>query len=185
MNKSGNVRLNRQDWILAGLKTLAGDGIEAVRVEPLAKALGVTKGSFYWHFKNRDAFLKALLDEWRARATMNVITEVDRRGGDAQARLRALFTIVLSGTGRLDMEIRAWAAKDRHARAALLRVDRTRLDYVEALFEELGFAPEEAKARARFVYQALIGQFAMGAPAGPKDRLSEQFEIIFEMLVRR
>ncbi|MDH3596293.1 MAG: TetR/AcrR family transcriptional regulator [Rhodospirillales bacterium] len=177
-------RLGKREWIDAGLKALAAQGVDAVRVEVLAKALGVTKGSFYWHFKNRNALLEAVLDAWKARATNDVIAQVEERNGDARARLRSLFTIVLESDGRLDREIRAWAAKDSAALAAIEHIDRRRLAYLESLFLGLDFTPIEAAARARLVYHALIGQFTMGLPAKPQSRPSKQFEIIFEMLVR-
>jgi AcrR family transcriptional regulator len=176
-------RLGKQEWIGAGLKALSEQGIDLVRVEKLAAALQVTKGSFYWHFKNREALLKAVLEAWKARATSDVISKVEEIGGDARARLQSLFRIVLESDGRLDMAIRAWANKDKVAQTALADIDKRRLAYLETLFMELGMSSLEAAARARFSYHALIGQFAMGAPAIPQGLVSQQFDIIFEMLV--
>jgi AcrR family transcriptional regulator len=85
-------RLGRQEWINAGLKALAEHGAEAVRIERLADTLRVTKGSFYWHFKDRGALLEALLEAWQARATNAIIDQVEARGGDARTRLETLFT---------------------------------------------------------------------------------------------
>jgi len=110
------------------------------------------------------------------RATGDIIIEVETRGGNAEERLRTLFTIVFASSGRLDQEIRIWAARDKFVKAALSKVDQTRLDYLKSLFEELGFPAIEATARARFSYHALIGQFTMGARTtmgenGPKSVL--------------
>lgn len=179
-----NKRLGKQEWISAGLKALSEQGVDLVRVEKIAVALQVTKGSFYWHFKNRDALLKAMLEAWKARATNDIIVKVEQSGGDARVRLQSLFRIVLESDGRLDMAIRAWANNDQVAQSALAEIDKRRLAYLETLFMDLGMNSLEAAARARFSYHALIGQFAMGAPAIPQGLVSQQFDIIFEMLVR-
>ncbi len=178
-------RLGKREWIEAGLKALSEHGVEAVRVERLATALDVTKGSFYWHFENRGALLEALLEAWRTRATNAIIEEVEAKGGDAVAKLRALSTIVSRIDGRLDRAIRVWAAQDEMARAALDEIDRRRLGYLTSLFAELSFAPPEAAARARLVYHALIGQFAMGERLARAERLEERLDIVIPMLVRK
>jgi AcrR family transcriptional regulator len=180
-----NQRLGRQQWIDAGLRALASQGIDAVRVERLAEALGVTKGSFYWHFKNRGALLEALLETWQARATNAIIDQVEAKGGDAVARLQTLFTIVSEADGRLDREIRGWAAQDEIARRALDHVDRRRLGYLETLFLVIGFTAAEAVARARLVYYALIGEFMTGQITGRDQRLTERLDIVLPMLVRK
>jgi AcrR family transcriptional regulator len=180
-----SARLGKQEWIDAGLAALAGEGVEAVRVERLALELRVTKGSFYWHFKDRAALLEALLEAWRARATNAIVDEVEARGGDPVARLRTLSTIVSRIDGRLDRAVRVWAGRDPMARAALDAIDRRRLDYLTALFRDLSFAPREAVARARLVYHALIGQFAMGERLAPDERLAERLDIVIPMLVRK
>ena len=177
--------LGKQEWIGAGLKALAAGGVEAVRVEKIAQALQITKGSFYWHFADRGTLLEALLDAWKARSTGDVIAEVEKRGGDARTRLRALFSITFDSDGRLDRAIREWAGKDALALAAQEQIDSRRISYVAALFGELGFAPAEAKARARFAYHALIGQFTLASRAGTRQKPNEEFEAIFAMLTRK
>jgi AcrR family transcriptional regulator len=178
-------RLGRQEWITAGLRAMAGHGVEAVRVERLAAALGVTKGSFYWHFKDRDALLAALLEAWKARATNDIITRVEAAGDDAETRLHTLFAIAARADGRLDRAIRLWAGQDPKVRLALEQADRRRLSYLEALFRGLGFAPAEAAARARLAYYALIGQFTLGAPARPRKASTDWLDVIYPLLVRR
>lgn len=173
-------RLGQQHWIDAALRTLAGQGVDAVRVEWLAADLKVTKGSFYWHFANREALLLAVLEAWEARATNDIIQMVEAVGGDAAMRLHTLGTKVFRSDGRLDRQIRAWSAHDPLARDAQERIDARRLGYLEQLFGGMGLAKDEARARALFSYQALIGQFAMEA----NTRLTEaQLELIFRMLV--
>lgn len=176
-------KLDRADWIHAGFAMLAAGGIDAVRVERLAAVLKVTKGSFYWHFRDRPALVAALLEAWQAEATSDIITRVEARGGDAASRLAALLSIVFRSDGRLDMAVRDWASRDAAARAAQAVVDQRRLAYVETLFLELGFGAPEALARARFAYQALIGQFSLGDQGG-EERMRELREIILPMLIR-
>ena len=175
-------RLGKQEWIEAALRSLAEHGVDAVRVERLAEALQVTKGSFYWHFQDRDALLSAMLEAWQARATNDIIAMVEARGGETGARIRALGLTVFNADGRLDRQVRAWAANDEQARAAQVKIDQRRLGYLEQLFKELGFSTAQANARATFSYHALIGQFAMNAKGKPKPG---QLEIIFELLMRK
>ena len=173
--------LDKQDWIDAAVRALAERGIEAVRIEQLARDLQVTKGSFYWHFRDRNALLRTLLEAWKARATDDIIALVEARGGNAQERLLTLGNTVFNADGRLDRQVRLWAANDPSAQLAKQEVDGLRLSYVTSLFAELGFTPAEASARAGFVYHAAIGQFAISATAKPKP---EELEIIFRMLLR-
>ncbi|KAF2989260.1 TetR family transcriptional regulator (plasmid) [Methylocystis sp. MJC1] len=177
-------KLNKRDWIDAAFKILIEGGVEAVRVERLAAALGVTKGSFYWHCKDRGALLDALLEVWQSDATHAIIENVEAKGGDARAKLAALFAIVAQVDGRLDRAIRGWAARDSMAADALEKIDRRRQDYLEALFLEMGFSPEASRARARLVYRALVGKFMMGATSTSDDELADCLNILLPMLVR-
>ena len=176
-----NQRLGQKEWVEQALRTLADQGVEGVRVERLAEALSVTKGSFYWHFKDRNALLAAVLDAWKTRATHDIIALVELRGGDAAARLRTLGTRVFSADGRLDRQIRAWAAHDPLASAAMAEIDQRRMNYLEALLLAYGFSRDDANARALFIYRALIGQFQMGPTAQPS---LGQLERMFDMLLR-
>lgn len=165
--------LTRQDWINQGLKTLAETGVETVRVEPLAKLMGVTKGSFYWHFKNREDLLEAVLQEWVKLQTSSIIERVEAMGGDAATKLLYLFELAVQDDGRVENAIRAWATSDAKITAALAQVDQRRLDYTKDLFLQVGFAPFEATVRARMVYYALVGEFAIGARSNQAERLAE------------
>lgn len=176
-------KLDQSDWVTAGLAALAAGGIEAVRVERLAIALKVSKGSFYWHFRDRPALLAAMLESWQAKATGDIIDRVEAPGGDASARLAALLSIVFRSDGRLEMAVRDWASRDAAAREAQAIVDQRRLAYVERLFLEHGFDAREAGARARFAYQALIGQFSLGSQ-GSDDAIGLLRAVILPMLIR-
>ena len=143
-----NERLGKSDWVEAGLKALADQGVEAVRVERLAEALGVTKGSFYWHFTNRDALLAAILEAWSQVATGAIIAEVEAVGGEPFDKLRRLFAIVAGFDGRMDLAVRRWSAVDPNAREVQRKIDQLRVDYLESLFAGLGF-PARMPWRAR------------------------------------
>lgn len=177
-------RLGPDAWVVAGLKALAADGVDAVRVERLAVGLGVTKGSFYWHFADRSALLDAVLAAWRARATGDIIARVEAEAGDPRAKMLALMRIVFSSDGRLDQQVRAWAANDASVRAAVDAIDLARTRYLERLYTAMGFDKPEARARARFAYHALIGQFAL-ADRGKRRGADAELEIVFAMLVAR
>lgn len=177
------TKLDRDAWIAAGLAMLADGGVDAVRVERLAAVLKVTKGSFYWHFRDRAALLSALVEAWQAEATGDIIAWVEARGGNAAARLTSLMSFVVRSDGRLDMAVRDWSGRDPAVLEAQVAVDARRLAYVQALFRELGFGEAEAGARARFAYQALIGQFRMGGQA-PEERVREMVDAILPMLMR-
>jgi len=163
-------RKGPDDWVRAGLKSLKERGVDSVRVEPLAKALGVTKGSFYWHFADRPALLTAILLEWEAIGTDAIATQVDAKGGGPDIRLRNLMLITAESDGRLDMSVRAWAATDAAAAAALARVDRKRMDYVRDRLCELGLPAQVAASRARLLYCALIGEFTLRGQISPEER---------------
>ncbi|MBW4550669.1 MAG: TetR/AcrR family transcriptional regulator [Aphanocapsa sp. GSE-SYN-MK-11-07L] len=165
--------LGRQDWIQQGLKVLAEKGVEAVRVEPLAKLMQVTKGSFYWHFKNREDLLDALLQAWINQQTDRIIVQVEAAGGDAKAKLLNLFELAVQDDGEVEIAIRAWATKNPKVAAMIAQVDQRRLDYTRDLFLRVGFTPSEAIVRARLAYYSLVGEFTIGTRTDRNERLTE------------
>lgn len=165
--------LTRQDWICQGLKTLAESGVETVRVEPLAKRMGVTKGSFYWHFKKREDLLEAILQEWVSLQTNSIIERVEEIGSDATTKLHYLFELAVQDDGQAENAIRAWATNDAKIAAVLAQVDQRRLGYTKDLFLQIGFAPFEATVRARMAYYALVGEFTIGTRSDQAERLAE------------
>lgn len=146
------VQVEAQHWIDAARRVLADEGVDGLRVERLAKTLGITKGSFYWHFKDRAELLDAILDEWRRRATLDIITELETGGLDLRARLMRLMGMHV----RTDKEegaetaLRVWARRDERVAAAVEAIDQQRLAYVEDLMKSAGFTDEQAKVRAIF-----------------------------------
>ena len=173
VKKSEKSKLGKQDWIDRGLIVLADQGMNAVRVEPLAKELAVTKGSFYWHFKNRQELLEAILLDWVNRQTDSIIEQIDVAGGDASTKLLHLFELAVQDDGRVENAIRAWATSDVKVAETLAQVDQRRLNYTKDLFLQVGFTPFESLVRARMVYYALIGEFTLGARPNQAERLAE------------
>lgn len=173
MGKDKPAKLGRQDWLMTGLKVLVESGIEAVRVEPLAKLMSVTKGSFYWHFKNREDLIEAMLQEWATRETDNVIEQVEAEGGDAEAKLLNLFHVCAQDDARLEKAMRTWAANDAKVAKVIAEIDQRRLDYLRDLFLEIGFLTTDAKARARLSYYSWVGEFTVGISTSQTDRLEE------------
>jgi AcrR family transcriptional regulator len=144
--------LTREDWLAAALDALEKSGAEGVRVLPLARSLGVSRGSFYWHFRDRDELLAAVLDYWDRWSTQAVIDALDASRDDPESRLLALMEMVTERRlTRYDPTVRAWAVRDAVARRVVRRVDRRRLAYATDLFRKAGFAAAEADARARLL----------------------------------
>lgn len=162
--------LSHEAWLAAGFAALAEGGVDALRVEPLAEHLGVTKGSFYHHFANRRALHVAMLDAWERRGTSDIIDDIDAVGSTPAERLRHLAhrTMQLGPTNdAIENAIRAWAATDDVAAAAIARVDERRLTYTAALLREAGMNPAQARRRARLLYRILIGEFVWRSSGGP------------------
>jgi AcrR family transcriptional regulator len=169
----------RAQWLNAGLQALRKGGVGAVRVERLAADVGVTKGSFYHHFRDRGALLEEVLDYWAREMTDAEFERIQTlRGGLAQ-RLVALAEDVLEkGMGRYDPAVRAWAREDRKVAAAVAQVDRRRIKALAAFFEEGGFTAAEARVRARTFYTFLLGEPQVRAPAREADELEKMVRIL-------
>jgi AcrR family transcriptional regulator len=161
----------KPQWLDAGLEALRRGGVAAVRVERLAGELGITKGSFYWHFRDRGELLAALLEYWAHEMTEAEFERVQGKSGLA-ARLLALAEDVLEkGMGRYDPAIRAWARTDRKVAAAVAQVDRRRVKALTGFFEEGGFAAAEARTRARLFYTFLLGEPQVRIPGRELEKM--------------
>jgi AcrR family transcriptional regulator len=160
------TRTPRRAWVDEGLRALAGGGPEAVRIEALARALGVTKGGFYWHFDDRPALLDEMLDTWEEIAVDHAIEHVEAGGGDSRAKLRRLFDLA-SALGadllRVELAVRDWARRDAAVGDRLRRVDNRRMVYLRSLFGELGADEDEAEARSVLAFSLFIGSHFMAA----------------------
>ena len=167
------TRTPSSKWIEVGLRGLASGGPDAVRVEQLAQALGVTKGSFYRHFDDRGALLEGMLDTWERLTVDEVIERVEREGGDARAKLGRLFALP-SIRGRqllkIELAIRDWARRDKAVAKRLTRIDNRRMDYMRAQFG--AFCPDEAEVefRCMVAFSLWIGNRFMAADHGERSR---------------
>ena len=169
----------RAQWLNAGLEALRKGGVGAVRVERLADDVGVTKGSFYHHFRDRGALLEEVLEYWAREMTDAEFERIQTLRGGLAPRLVALAEDVLEkGMGRYDPAIRAWAREDRKVAAAVAQVDRRRVKALAAFFEEGGFTPAEARIRARTFYTFLLGEPQMRAPAREAGELEKMVRIL-------
>ncbi len=165
------TRTPRRSWIDQGLRALADGGPDAVRIEPLAKSLGVTRGGFYWHFADRDALLTDMLDTWERAATDEVIDRVERQGGDARTRLRRAGALTFSDDLLpIELAIRAWSRYDPAVAERLRRVDNRRMDYLRTLFATFCPDPAEVEARSMLAFSLLIGNHFMAADHGGRSR---------------
>ncbi|HTG98578.1 MAG TPA: helix-turn-helix domain-containing protein [Burkholderiales bacterium] len=169
----------RAQWVSAGLEALRKGGVAAVRVERLADGVGVTKGSFYHHFRDRGALLEALLDYWSREMTDAEFARLETlRGGLAQRLLALAEDVLEKGMGRYDPAIRAWARHDRKVAAAVAQVDRRRVKALAGFFEEGGFSTAEARIRARTFYTFLLGEPQVRAPARDAGELEKMVRIL-------
>jgi AcrR family transcriptional regulator len=154
------TRLQRQDWIDAALERLAASGVEAVRVELLARDLGVTKGSFYWHFKDRSDLLEAVLQEWES-TTDRVSGSVPEDASPAERIERFLELITASAAdadqAALENAVLAWAQQDAAVAERVAAVEARRTADAERLLAELGFPPAEAASWADIGYTTFVG----------------------------
>ncbi|MGW4940697.1 TetR/AcrR family transcriptional regulator [Actinoplanes sp. NPDC004185] len=157
-------RLTADDWTSAALEAMAGGGLAAVAVEPLAARLGATKGSFYWHFANRDALIEAAVLRWERDHTEAVIGLVDAEP-DPLDRLRLLIGLVLNSTvrpedGSIELAMLATAGHP-HVAPVLARVTERRVAYTAGLFAALGWPAAEARRRGLLAVTAYLGYAQM------------------------
>jgi AcrR family transcriptional regulator len=142
------ARTPRHRWIEEGLRALSSGGPDAVRIESLARALGVSKGGFYGYFDDRRALLDEMLETWERRSTEEVIERVEREGGDPMARARRAAALTFSDELlRIDLAVRDWARRDPAAAERLRRVDNFRIEYLRSLLAP--FSPDENELEAR------------------------------------
>lgn len=165
-------RTPRGRWVEEGLRALGEGGPDAVRIEPLAQAIGVSKGGFYWHFADRGALLDEVLDRWERVNLSEVIEAVEHGGGDARARLRRLFALAYAGTGavRTDLAVREWARRDPAVAQRVRRVDNRRMEYLRGLFGALGGDEVEVEARCLMTLSLWMGSHFLAAEHGGHSR---------------
>ncbi|GAA1946085.1 TetR/AcrR family transcriptional regulator [Amycolatopsis minnesotensis] len=181
---SESTRLSAQDWARAALKAIADGGVAAVAVEPLARTLGVTKGSFYAHYRNRDELIAAALAEWVRGHGEGGLTAFAAIADPAQ-RLRELLTAVVQAVQPLAPSVHLSLLGERNdprVRNAVSRVNSARLEILVRTYRELGLSPSRAESRARVAYAAILGlsHLAQTDPDGPDSAvLADEAAAIF------
>jgi AcrR family transcriptional regulator len=164
-------------WIDEGLRALAAGGPDAVRVESLARVLGVTKGGFYGQFHDRQALLEGMLDAWEQMGVDEVIKRIEGQGGGARAKLRRLSRIASSRNDvlgadplKIDLAIRDWARRDKRVARRLRRADNRRMDYLRSLFGTFCDDKDEVEARCMLFFSLWIGNHFIAADHGGRSR---------------
>ena len=180
------TRTPRNRWIEEGLSALAAGGPDAVRIEPLAQALGVSKGGFYWHFKDRQALLEEMLDVWERTWVDEVIEAVEAEDGDARSRLRGLFALAAASGGELlkiELAIRNWARREEAVAERLRHVDNRRMNYMRSLFGAFCEDEDDVEARCLLTFSLFIGSHFVSVDHGGRSR-AEVLELALEWLTR-
>ena len=141
-------RFSKGVWLEEALEVLSREGEGTLRIDSICRALKVTKGSFYWHFKGREDFIQAILDYWKDRFNANVPRITEEQAGSPMERLRFLFEFVTSNDlGRYDVAIDAWAAHEPGVAQHVREIYQLRFEYVSSLFRELGFRGIDLETR--------------------------------------
>jgi AcrR family transcriptional regulator len=169
------TRTPRSKWIEEGLRVLGVGGPDAVRIETLAQALGVTKGGFYGHFDGRGALLEEMLDAWERVGVDEVIRRLEGEGGDARAKLRQLAALVgssseIRGLLMIDLAVRDWARRDKAVAKRLRRVDNRRVEYMRSLFRDLCRDEDDVEVRCLLFGSLFIGSYMIAADHGTRSR---------------
>ncbi|MEO7246640.1 MAG: TetR/AcrR family transcriptional regulator [Rubrivivax sp.] len=162
-------------WVVAATEVLVDHGVDRVRVDLLARALKVTRGSFYWHFRDREDLLRAVLQAWRTRATEQLTRRLEGAHEDPREQVRDLISLPFRGraavrAARIELAIRAWARCDPMARAFVDEADAARVGYIAQVFSGFGFTIVEARARAFLLYAYELAESLVSVPSGPAQR---------------
>jgi AcrR family transcriptional regulator len=175
LTERGRTSLTPERWIEAATDVLVDHGIDSVRVDVLAKALKVTRGSFYWHFRDREDLLRAVLQAWRARSTEQLTRRLETAHDDPRAQLADLISLPFRGrsavrAARIELAIRAWARRDDMVRAFVDEADASRIGYIAQVFSALGFGIVEARSRAFLLYSYEVAESLLSAQGSPAQR---------------
>lgn len=176
-------RLTAEDWLNRAESELARNGITAVRVEPLAKKLNVTKGSFYWHFTGRKELLDKIIQRWRNRSTSAIIERLSGASLGPKERLKELFLLPAKrnqkgGAAALEQAIRNWSQHDRSVKEVVDEVDSHRLAFIAGNFKSLGNDDNDAELKAMRFYCAMQGMSVLSKPHDSQ-KINQIFDSLF------
>ncbi|MEM6497849.1 MAG: TetR/AcrR family transcriptional regulator, partial [Pseudomonadota bacterium] len=156
-------RLSRDDWIKTGLSMLMDNGVDAVQITVLARKLGVTRGSFYWHFDSRDALLEALIGYWKQQNT-NVMVDAVAGAESLDDGILALFSVWVDHNRfdpQLDQAVRDWSRRDTQLSKVIEKEDTARIEAIAAFYERFEYTQTEAFIRARVIYFTQMSYYAL------------------------
>jgi AcrR family transcriptional regulator len=176
---SARPALTPDHWIEAATDVLVDHDIDHVRVDVLARTLKVTRGSFYWHFRDREDLLRAVLQAWRARATEQLTQRLERAHQDPREQVQDLLSLPFRGrsaarAARIELAIRAWARRDAMARAFVDEADAARVGYIAQVLAGLGFGLTEARTRAFLLYSYEVAESLLTPQVTPAHRQERQ-----------
>ena len=150
LEKPRKKRVSKAEWLALALEVLASEGVQGVRIERLARDLGIAKAGFYWHFRDRSDLLQGMLDYWLHEFNAVITENPELLEGDPEQRLyRTMVMILDHDLTKYDLAIRDWAARDPAAAKAIRLVYRMRLEFVRAIFSDLGFRGRQLEMRTR------------------------------------
>lgn len=168
---AATARTPRSSWISEGMRALGAGGPDAVRIDILAKVFGVTRGGFYWHFKDRGALLEEILDSWERLSTDEVIARVETEGGDPRDKVRRAGILTFSETLLpVDLAVRGWARRDPAVAERLRRVDNSRMAYTRSMFRTFCADEDEVEARSMLAFSLAVGKYLLAADHGTHTR---------------
>jgi AcrR family transcriptional regulator len=170
-------QLSAKDWLDQGLRALATSSFTALKAEPLAKAMGVSRGSFYWHFADIGAYHAAILKHWREVAGEQIIADLEA-AANHDSPLPRLLRRAFGTRPALENAVRTWATVDPAARAAVQAIDARRLNYLESMFRSAGLSAETARARAQILYWTFLGYALSDKPLPPKRQAAMLEELL-------
>ncbi len=180
-------RLGKDAWVLAAKKALKESGIEAVKVDRLARALGATRAAFYWHFTDRDELLDDLLSYWKKNSSRAYEEAIDQTSHNGEAELEYINTMWVeekSYDPSFDGAMRDWARTSATVARAVRKMDQYRIDILHKIFQDLGYHNDEALVRSRVAYFHQIGYLALGLNETRETR-RELAPIYFKVLMGR
>lgn len=181
MKTNDSKQLRKNDWLRAALDFLGTSGIESVKIVPLAVHLGVTSGSFYWHFSNRRELYSALLEYWETEMTDKAIETASNYPGSAEDRIWNLMEEVMdSGMAKYDLAVWHWAQSGDEAREVFSRTIEKRFSFATWMFEQVGFDSNQAEVRGRMMVVCMMGESTLlpGEPSDRKERLRLKHQIL-------
>jgi AcrR family transcriptional regulator len=171
-------RLSRVDWLTTAIRIFVEEGVEAVRITRLATALDVTRGSFYWHFKDRDDLMGGLVAFWKEKNTTALVGATAEASSLAEGVLSFFESVIDDGKfdPRLDQAMRDWSRRAPEIREAVDEADATRIKVLKAFFLKFGYSESEAYIRSRVAYYTQIGYHALNV----EERLAERLQYLEE-----